>query len=76
MAQEDGFDEVDDGGLLIGVEVVEGFEVQAEDEVVGAAFVVVEDEGVGGEPMTGGVLRGHVFRCRAPLFLPSLLPQH
>lgn len=44
MAQEDRLDELLDRGLLVGVEVIEGFEVEAEVGVGGAAFVGFEDE--------------------------------
>lgn len=43
MAQEHGLDEGADNGLLVGVEVLDGFEVEGE-VVGGAAFVGVEDE--------------------------------
>ena len=47
VSEEDGFDEFADDGLFVGVELVDGFEVEA--EVVGwLAFVVVEGEFVGG----------------------------
>jgi hypothetical protein len=44
VAEEDRFDELLDGGLLVGVEVVEGFEVEAEVGVGGASYVGFEDE--------------------------------
>ena len=46
MSEECAFDEGDDGGLFVGVEVVDGFEVVCEVGVGGAAFVVVEEERV------------------------------
>lgn len=48
MAQEHGFDEGADDGFLVGVEVLDGFEVEAQ-VVVGAAFVGVEDELIGAD---------------------------
>lgn len=46
MAEEGAFDEPADGVELVGVELVEGFEVEARVGVGGAALVVVEDERV------------------------------
>jgi len=39
VAQEDGFDQVDDGGFLVVVELVKGFEVEAELIVGGTALI-------------------------------------
>lgn len=44
VSEEGSFDEGADGGLFVGVEVVDGFEVEAESGVGGSAFVVGEDE--------------------------------
>lgn len=48
MAQEHGFDEGADDGFLVGVEVLDGFEVETE-VVGGVAFVGVEDELIGAD---------------------------
>lgn len=49
MSQEDGFDEVDDGGTFVVVELVEGFEVEAQVGAVGTALIFVEDQSVGAD---------------------------
>ncbi|WP_377325653.1 hypothetical protein ACFJIY_11215 [Pimelobacter simplex] len=49
MAQEDGLDEVDDGVLLVVVELVERFEVEAEPVIGGTALIFVEDQSVGAD---------------------------
>jgi hypothetical protein len=43
VAEEDGFDQLSDGGLFVGVEVAEGFEVEAQVGVGGVAFAGFED---------------------------------
>jgi len=48
VAQEHGFDEGADDGFFVGVEVLDGFEVEAK-IVGGAAFVGVEDELIGAD---------------------------
>lgn len=48
MAEDDGFEECLHQLLAFGVELCGGFELEAE-FFVGLAFVVVEDEGVGGD---------------------------
>lgn len=53
MFEEEGFDDVADGGSFVGVELAGGFEGEAE-VGVGAAFVVVEDQQVGGDVEGGG----------------------
>lgn len=51
--EQDGFDDVFDGGLFVLVELAGGVEGEAE-VVVGSAFVGVEDELVGGDVQGGG----------------------
>jgi len=46
VAQQDGFDEVYDGGLLAVVELVERFDVKAEPVVGGTTLILVEDQSV------------------------------
>ncbi len=53
MAEEDAFEEGADVGFLVGVELAGGFEGEGE-VFVGAAFVGVEDEEVGGDVEGGG----------------------
>ena len=60
MAEEGAFDESADGVEFVGVELVEGFEVEAEVGVGGAAFVVVEDERVCAGVESKGELAEHV----------------
>lgn len=54
VAQECAFDEGADAGAFFGVELVERGEVQAQRLVLGAAFVGVEDEVVGGDGQSNG----------------------
>lgn len=49
MAQEGAFDEGADAGAFVGVELVERGQVESEGLVLGAAFLGVEDEFVGGD---------------------------
>lgn len=44
MSEEGAFDEGADAGAFVGVELVEGGEVQTQGLVLGSAFVLVEDE--------------------------------
>ena len=53
MAQEDGLDEVDDGVLLVVVELVERFEVEAEMVIGGTALILVEDQSEAPMPVKG-----------------------
>lgn len=53
MFEEDGFDDVADGLAFVVVELAGGFEGEGE-VVVGASFVVVEHEEVGGDVEGGG----------------------
>ena len=53
VAEEDAFEDGSDVGFVFGVEVVGGFEGEAE-VVVGSAFVLVEDEVVCGDVEGGG----------------------
>lgn len=54
MAQQDGLDEVDDGVLLVVVELVERFEVEAELVVGETALILVEHESVGADGEADG----------------------
>lgn len=49
VAEECAFDDVLDGGLFVGVQLVEGFEVEAQAAGCRAALGVGEDELVGGD---------------------------
>lgn len=62
MAQEGAFDEGSDAGAFVGVELVERGQVQAQRLVLGAAFVGVEDEVVGGDGQRHGECAEHIER--------------
>lgn len=59
MAEEESFEDGLDVGFVVGFEVVDGFECEAE-LVVGVAFVFVEREAVDGDVECEGGVAEHV----------------
>jgi hypothetical protein len=57
LAAQDGLDEIEDGFLVV-VEAVEGFEVDSEASVCGAALCFMKGEGVGAYGQGDGMIVG------------------
>ena len=60
VSEQGAFDHGQDGVLLVGVEVVEGFHAQAQGGVLGAAFGVVKHERVGADRQGQGEVAQYV----------------
>lgn len=60
VSQECAFDEGGDVFLFVGGELVDGFELEPQGLALGAAFVGVEDEVVGGDGECDGECAEHV----------------